>query len=75
MFVCGELASLWVIANKTRRGGEDKKSLQVITMATNDNGVIEDPRKKLEKIIETLTTSGSPSLDEVDMKKLKKLCK
>ena len=44
-------------------------------MATNDNGVIEDPRKKLEKIIETLTTSGSPSLDEVDMKKLKKLCK
>ena len=44
-------------------------------MATKDDGVIADPRKRLEKIVETLTTSGSPSVDEAEMKKLKKLCK
>ena len=44
-------------------------------MATNDDGVTVDLTKKLEKAVETLTTSGSPALDEIEMKKLKKLCK
>ena len=34
-----------------------------------------DPGKKLKNIIETLTTSGTPALDEAEMKKLKKFCK
>ena len=44
-------------------------------MATNDDGVSVDLRKNLEKTVETLTTSDSPALDEVEMKKLKKFCK
>ena len=44
-------------------------------MANNDDGLVTDPRKKLEKIVENLTTTGSTTLDEIEMKKMKKFCK
>ena len=50
--------------------------LEVVTaMAAMNDYMGPDPGKKLKNIIETLTTSGTPALDEAEMKKLKKFCK
>ena len=37
--------------------------------------VVENKAKEVKKLIESLTTSGSPTPDEKESKKLRKICK